>query len=209
MTAQLSRERLEEILHCTWMDDLGISMAELNEMARMLLAGMDSEPVAWTDEQELRDLEKSGCAYLFTVNPITPNADARRVIRLYTAPPAPLREYLQHQASGNRPAVWVRIGDNNHAPDCTLDHDEAREWESRGLEVLRMVAPAPVAVPDEIKRNPETGWYVGPDGKNWSAMQANSWNACRAAMLKADGTFIDEGTKQVTAATVPDGDKYE
>lgn len=44
--------------------------------------------------------------------------------------------------------------------------------------------PAPVpAVPDEIKRNPETGWYVGPDGKNWSALQANSWNACRAAML--------------------------
>ena len=41
---------------------------------------------------------------------------------------------------------------------------------------------APV-VPEEIKRNPETGWYVGPDGKNWSALQANSWNACRAAML--------------------------
>lgn len=43
---------------------------------------------------------------------------------------------------------------------------------------------APV-VPEEIKRNPETGWYVGPDGKNWSALQANSWNACRSAMLAA------------------------
>lgn len=44
-------------------------------------------------------------------------------------------------------------------------------------------APASQVVPEEIKRNPETGWYVGPDGKNWSALQANSWNACRAAML--------------------------
>lgn len=58
------------------------------EAYRALLAVMYREPVAWTDEQELRDLEKSGCAYLFTVNPIAPNADPRRVIRLYTAPPA-------------------------------------------------------------------------------------------------------------------------
>lgn len=48
--------------------------------------------------------------------------------------------------------------------------------------LYRHAQPAPV-VPEEIKRNPETGWYVGPDGKNWSALQANSWNACRAAML--------------------------
>ncbi|HGF0769532.1 TPA: hypothetical protein ACF7ZB_001850 [Kluyvera georgiana] len=46
------------------------------------------EPVAWTDEVELRDVEKDGCGYLFTVNPITPNADPRRVIKLYTVPPA-------------------------------------------------------------------------------------------------------------------------
>lgn len=50
------------------------------------------------------------------------------------------------------------------------------------IKALRVTSqPAPV-VPEEIKRNPETGWHVGPDGKNWSALQANSWNACRAAM---------------------------
>ncbi len=43
----------------------------------------DSEPVAWTDEAELRDVEKSGCGYLFKANPITPHADPRRVILLY------------------------------------------------------------------------------------------------------------------------------
>ncbi|EPQ8559318.1 hypothetical protein ACUWUA_004305 [Enterobacter hormaechei] len=49
---------------------------------RMVLASLEADPVAWTDEQELRDVEKFGCGYLFTVNPITPNADPRRVIKL-------------------------------------------------------------------------------------------------------------------------------
>ncbi|HGV0045883.1 TPA: hypothetical protein ACNFPT_004181 [Enterobacter ludwigii] len=48
----------------------------------------EAEPVAWTDEHELRDVAKHGCGYLYTVNPITPHADPRRVIKLYTAPPA-------------------------------------------------------------------------------------------------------------------------
>lgn len=60
-----------------------------------------------------------------------------------------LREQNQHS---DRPAVWVRMGDDNHAPDCTLDNDEAREWNSLGLEVVRMVRPAPVAVPDDVIR---------------------------------------------------------
>lgn len=46
-----------------------------------------AEPVAWTDEQELRDVEKDGLGYIFTVNPIVPGADPRRVIRLYAEPP--------------------------------------------------------------------------------------------------------------------------
>ncbi|EPL2410581.1 DUF551 domain-containing protein [Klebsiella pneumoniae] len=51
----------------------------------------DSEPVAWTDEQELRDVDRGGCGYLFTVNPVTPHADERRIILLYRhAQPAPV-----------------------------------------------------------------------------------------------------------------------
>ncbi|EKS6393957.1 hypothetical protein NM551_004001 [Enterobacter hormaechei] len=69
----------------------------VNEDAAMVLAAMKlalaslmADPVAWTDEQELRDVEKYGCGYLFTANPITPNADPHRVIKLYTASPAPI-----------------------------------------------------------------------------------------------------------------------
>lgn len=65
----------------------------LTSAERERLAAYDraaKEPVAWTDEQELRDVNRDGCGYLFTVNPITPNADMRRVIQLFTAPPLPV-----------------------------------------------------------------------------------------------------------------------
>lgn len=39
----ITRERMEEIRDCCWMDDLGLSMDELSELARMALAAMDSE----------------------------------------------------------------------------------------------------------------------------------------------------------------------
>lgn len=48
-----------------------------------------AEPIGWTDAEELRSVEKDGCGYLFKANPITPNADPRRVIKLYTTPPTP------------------------------------------------------------------------------------------------------------------------
>lgn len=44
-----------------------------------------SQPVGWTDEQELRSVHKDGCGYLFKANPISPNADQRRVIYLYAS----------------------------------------------------------------------------------------------------------------------------
>lgn len=49
-------------------------------------AETDSEPVGWTDAEELRGVEKDGCGYLFKANPITPHADPRRVIKLYRQP---------------------------------------------------------------------------------------------------------------------------
>ncbi|HCK7131196.1 hypothetical protein [Enterobacter hormaechei] len=57
---------------------------------KLALASLEADVVAWTDEQELRDVEKYGCGYLFTANPVTPNADPHRVIKLYAAPPAPV-----------------------------------------------------------------------------------------------------------------------
>lgn len=56
MTAQLSRERLEEIRDY----DTCVTLEESAEMARMLLAGMDSEPVAVPDERAAFEAFMSG-----------------------------------------------------------------------------------------------------------------------------------------------------
>ncbi|ENQ9168740.1 DUF551 domain-containing protein [Klebsiella pneumoniae] len=92
---QLTRERLAKIK--SWRETYGagsnvmLPAEEAEELARIALAAMDSEPVAWTDEQELRDVDRGGCGYLFTVNPVTPHADERRIILLYRhAQPAPV-----------------------------------------------------------------------------------------------------------------------
>ncbi len=60
----------------------------VRELARIALERMDAKAVAWTDEQELRSVEKDGCGYIFNANPVSPHADPHRVIKLYTAPTA-------------------------------------------------------------------------------------------------------------------------
>ncbi len=77
--------------------DGGHVAEEVSAMARELLAyrKASKEPVAWTDAEELRDVERGGCGYLFKANPITPHADERRVIKLYAAPPQ-AAHYDQH-----------------------------------------------------------------------------------------------------------------
>nr|WP_262383657.1 DUF550 domain-containing protein [Klebsiella pneumoniae] len=82
------------------------------------MAAMDSEPVAWTDEQELRDVDRGGCGYLFTVNPVTPHADERRIILLYRhAQPASEREQVR-----SAHAEWSQATFGNVGPVGPLKH---------------------------------------------------------------------------------------
>ncbi|HGM6997570.1 TPA: hypothetical protein ACKP7N_002910 [Serratia marcescens] len=43
-----------------------------------------SKPVAWTDAEELRDLSKHRCAYMFIIDPENPYHDPRRQQMLYS-----------------------------------------------------------------------------------------------------------------------------
>ncbi|CAA0355139.1 hypothetical protein AI2828V5_1358 [Klebsiella oxytoca] len=80
------------------MDIIADLLDEMDELQERLKATMDSEPVAWTDEQELRDVDKDGFGYLFKVKPITPNADPRRIIKLYRhAQPAPVVQMVPEE----------------------------------------------------------------------------------------------------------------
>lgn len=143
----VTRERLTKILietmalikqrsSCTG-DSSGIS-TEVNaelfaEIARMALASLDAEPVAWIDEQELRDVEKDGLGYMFTVNPIVPGADPCRVIRLYAEPPAPVMPeecpaelpYAQVKAVADLFALCWRSGE---VVTYTPDPEKATIW---------------------------------------------------------------------------------
>ncbi|EPY7939246.1 DUF551 domain-containing protein [Klebsiella pneumoniae] len=110
----------------------------------------DSEPVAWTDEQELRDVDRGGCGYLFTVNPVTPHADERRIILLYLhAQPAPV--VPDDVLAALQKVARIRLdmndfdGDRRGIADCLCDAEEAL------IEVVNrraaMLAPAPHDTP--------------------------------------------------------------
>ncbi|EJH6910971.1 hypothetical protein O5836_13910 [Escherichia coli] len=61
----------------------------LADAFRIALASLEAEPVAWTDDEELRDVEQIGLGYLLPCPP-DKYADPRRVIPLYRVPPAPI-----------------------------------------------------------------------------------------------------------------------
>lgn len=48
---QFTRDRLEEMKHCAWLPDLGLSMAEVDTLAQIALAVMDGKhpeiPEGW------------------------------------------------------------------------------------------------------------------------------------------------------------------
>ncbi|MCM8545422.1 hypothetical protein [Klebsiella quasipneumoniae] len=123
MTSKLTRERVVALIAEHSYDSALVDALE------HLLAAMDSEPVAWTDEQELRDVDRGGCGYLFTVNPVTPHADERRIILLYRhAQPAPASPVCTCP-SGDGSLRWpcpVHAGNSLVIPDSSASM--LRRW---------------------------------------------------------------------------------
>ncbi|HGG3147452.1 TPA: hypothetical protein ACJFXU_003815 [Salmonella enterica subsp. salamae] len=83
----ITRERAQEIFLGNGPEP---TASEQRELARIALASLEAETVAWTDAEELRDLRTVGFCEMFTVEPVSKDADMYRVIPLYTAPPAPV-----------------------------------------------------------------------------------------------------------------------
>ncbi|EFS9779305.1 Eaa protein [Salmonella enterica] len=86
----ITRERAQEIFLGNGPEP---TASEQRELARIALASLEAETVAWTDAEELRDLRTVGFCEMFTVEPVSKDADMYRVIPLYTAPPAPVAAY--------------------------------------------------------------------------------------------------------------------
>lgn len=133
------------------------------ELARITLASLNAAPVAWTDEQELQDVENSGSGYLFTVNPVTQYADPFRVIKLFTVPPAPV------------------------VPDEMLcDFYEVSNWPDLVRELVKHVEQ----LQDSAKRNvkPWEDTFPATLLPAYIDRIKQADEACRAAMLQARPT---------------------
>ena len=196
------------------------------QLAELALAAMDSKPVAWTDEQELRDVDRGGCGYLFTVNPVTPHADERRIILLYRhAQQASERDQVRSAHAEWSQATFGNVGPvgplkhlSKEALEAAAEPGDLSEWAD--MQFLLWDAQRRAGITDEqitqamidkLAVNKQREWPepkdgeprlhikeqpapVVPDEKDktvdaddhpllWSFNEG--WNACRAAMLKA------------------------
>lgn len=121
-----------------------------------------SQPVGWTDAEELRSVEKDGCGYLFTVNPITPNADPRRVIKLYTAPP--VQETGVYKDMLN---IISLLENNEWAEHCTSTILGSL-LESEITRLVGTTQPAPV-VPEDLRRSFEAVARLNNEMYRWTS----------------------------------------
>ena len=116
MTSKLTitRERLEEIRDY----DTCVTLEESAELARMALAAMDSEPVAYTEKHEISNMHATGL-YLRA----WPADRARNAVEGYTIPlyrhaqPAPERDQVRSEH-----AEWSQATFGNVGPVGPLKH---------------------------------------------------------------------------------------
>lgn len=97
----------------------------------------DSEPVAWTDEEELRDVNVAGIGYLFGIDrEANKFADPRRQIMLYRhAQPAPGREQVRSEHAEWSQATFGDVGPvgplkhlSKEALEAAADPHDPLEW---------------------------------------------------------------------------------
>lgn len=105
----ITKERIELFIKSPL--ENGLTRGEQMELARIALASLTAEPVAWTDEEELRDLRKVGFCEMFSVEPISKDADMLRVIPLYRhSQPASEREQIRREHAEWSDATFGDVG---------------------------------------------------------------------------------------------------
>ncbi|EBA1657996.1 DUF550 domain-containing protein [Salmonella enterica] len=107
----------------------------VRELARIALASLSAEPVAWTDAEELRDLRTVGFCEMFTVEPVSKDADMYRVIPLYTDSPVPERERIRREHAEWSDKTFGNVGHvgplkhlSKEALEAAADPSDPLEW---------------------------------------------------------------------------------
>lgn len=164
---------------CELWDDLNDRHAPpvvVRELARMALAAMDSEPVAWTDEEELRDVNVAGIGYLFGIDrEANKFADPRRQIMLY-----------RH---AQQPVVQCPY-------PCGWDTLNKLAIQDAAFVALSLVAGEPAT--ESIRQAAITN--------SDRLLKVISACRAAMLQGKADGSLTNEGTKQAgSSPAIPDG----
>lgn len=109
--------------------------AKILIVLKRALTSLDAEPVAWTDAEELRDLRTFGFCEMFTVEPVSKDADMYRVIPLYTDSPAPERERIRREHAEWSDATFGDVGPvgplkhlSKEALEAAADPSDPLEW---------------------------------------------------------------------------------
>ncbi|APY32540.1 hypothetical protein LFZ5_11200 [Salmonella enterica subsp. enterica serovar Apapa str. SA20060561] len=187
LNSYISGQKIDPIFH-----DCVVALAELQERR-----AVDKQPpVAWTDAEELRDMERDGYGAMLSLNrKDCEHADPRRQILLFTHP-APLRNAemaeLQErrkadsesvsfdalnaavaEVTGGNQHIWNAAIYKGHHPVPFMNYNSL----ARIVDKYRAPQPAPV-VPEEIDVN-------DPALDTHRKWMAEGWNRCRSAMLQA------------------------
>lgn len=110
--------------------------AKILIVLKRALAALTAEPVAWTDAEELRDLRTFGFCEMFTVEPVSKDADMYRVIPLYTvSQPVPERERIRREHAEWSDATFGDVGPigplkhlSKEALEAAADPSDPLEW---------------------------------------------------------------------------------
>lgn len=191
----ITKERLLTIKQ--WRETYGpgsnvvLPAEEAEELARIALASLEAEPVAWTDEEELRDVRKYGFGEIFQCPP-DKYADPRRVIPLYRVPDGMHELYAapRMRLLGGWEAVAVAWKvtftqvdqESNTFTAIYFDKAEVEHWVRlhKACDFRADITPLYAAppVPDKFPREYIRGWPLAHSD------YAEGWNDCREAMLK-------------------------
>lgn len=181
----------------------------LRELQERRKAELDSDPVAWTDEEELRDANAGACGYLFGIGCAANKfADPRRQIMLYRhAQPAPA---LVGEPVAKKVACWScqneveisAIGDcDGYCPNCNSpihldeepytapqsapDRDQVRrehaEWSQATFGNVGPIGPLKHLSKEALEAATEPC-----DLSEWADMQFLLWDAQRRAGITDD-----------------------
>ncbi|EBQ8841649.1 hypothetical protein I3B33_21550 [Salmonella enterica] len=155
----------------------------VRELARIALASLTAEPVAWTDAEELRDLRTVGFCEMFTVEPVSKDADMYRVIPLYTDSPVPERERIRHEHAEWSYADPVVFTDERNLRHIASGRETSLIWGKQNQEVgdiplYRHAQPVPVDkefIPKNLDKALGVVGVALPESKEEFNFQIERW----------------------------------